>query len=1309
MGHNGNDAPRVISLLKELGGRPKEESLGMVPILLSSLKSDDPRVVTQSIISGTSLFCAVLEEMALQLHNSGQIGRWLEEIWAWMVKFKDAVSSILFEPCSLRAKMLAVKFLEICVLLLTSDVSGGEVPSIEGKDGSFNISQLVRGHSVLTASVLANESNKALGLLMEILQLKNGLHGSLKIVIINCLAAIAKNRPDHYSSILSALLNLDPSGSSMGGHPASIRYSLRTAFLGFLRCTNPSIVESRERLLRALQAMNPGETAEQLMRHVEKMSKNLERSRDIRPGKDDSLSGQAFIFGDSIKKRHMVQDDDYNVNPDGRPAKRTGFIAPVIPNQNFQMTSGIIQDDNAAADEGDDDDSALGGFYVKASVMDSDLAPLNEMINMIVALRAERERGNRPLDILVSRIEADLLADLVIECMKNLPIKGFPLYRNQGNVPINSQASSSSLSAQAEAGVPESVSVEYSALSSSRELTTAIVTSPTNLVSDLPSLPNISSDVKRDPRRDPRRLDPRRTAVPPSGLHSLPLNSEENNEFQSGLDHSLIRTKTALEVNKVENPVSLISKSEPEIPESPFKAKTDVWNPKETSIDNNHAVETVQTLELQGSSNLEDSATQAIDEEPVVSTPPDVTVSEDLPSSMVEADPCPSLSTTLISEDICHSRRTLPPFIELIDERRRAISKLAIMRIIGDQQSQSTSCSQARLQILARLVSLVTDGDDILTVLQQKMSSDYYRHKGHELAIKILYQLFTIIHSEFDEHATSVASSIYDNFLLSLARSVLDSLPSSDKSFGRLLAEAPYLPHSVIRLLEDLCHSHGYDQNGKDTFDGDRVTQGLGAVWSLILGRPLYRQACLDIALKCAVDSQDEVRAKAVRLVANKLYPLDYASEHIEHFAKSLLLSVVDQRGPEAELKQENSNEERKKPTREVFTFPIVPERCKKTGNLETSFSPCENTEVGVSGMDSTIGIQSLKAAPISTPTHVQHQTPLFFALCSKKPSLLQLVFDLYGGSPKAVKQSVHRHLPALVRTLGPSYSEILHIVSNPPEGSEDLIMLVLDILTENVTPAADLVAAVKHLYETKLKDAAILIPMLSSFSKDEVLPIFPQLVGLPLEKFQMALARILQGSAHTGPALTPVEVLVAIHGIVPEKDGIALRKITDACTACFEQRTVFTQQVLAKSLNLMVEQVPLPLLFMRTIIQAIDAFPNLVDFVMGILSKLVGRQVWKMPKLWPGFMKCLSQTPPHSYNVLLQDNTESSRPCQRHGAWSTPIRSSQHACIGDKQIDSWPSPYVILENKVLVHDPGLKISKWKRKLPNSERQKRAL
>lgn len=74
-----------------------------------------------------------------------------------------------------------------------------------------------------------------------------------------------------------------------------------------------------------------------------------------------------------------------------------------------------------------------------------------------------------------------------------------------------------------------------------------------------------------------------------------------------------------------------------------------------------------------------------------------------------------------------------------------------------------------------------------------------------------------------------------------------DSFPPSDKSFSRLLGEVPYLPNSVLKLLEDLCVHDGL---GKDIRDGDRITQGLGAVWSLILGRPPIRHSCLDIALK---------------------------------------------------------------------------------------------------------------------------------------------------------------------------------------------------------------------------------------------------------------------------------------------------------------------------------------------------------------------------------------------------------------------------------------------------------------------------
>jgi symplekin len=78
----------------------------------------------------------------------------------------------------------------------------------------------------------------------------------------------------------------------------------------------------------------------------------------------------------------------------------------------------------------------------------------------------------------------------------------------------------------------------------------------------------------------------------------------------------------------------------------------------------------------------------------------------------------------------------------------------------------------------------------------------------------------------------------------------LDSFPASDKSFSKLLGEVPFLPESALKILDDLCYSDVVDHDGKIIRDIERVTQGLGAIWSLILGRPQNRQGCLGIALK---------------------------------------------------------------------------------------------------------------------------------------------------------------------------------------------------------------------------------------------------------------------------------------------------------------------------------------------------------------------------------------------------------------------------------------------------------------------------
>ncbi|KAL7095340.1 hypothetical protein ACP275_10G018000 [Erythranthe tilingii] len=197
----------------------------------------------------------------------------------------------------------------------------------------------------------------------------------------------------------------------------------------------------------------------------------------------------------------------------------------------------------------------------------------------------------------------------------------------------------------------------------------------------------------------------------------------------------------------------------------------------------------------------------------------------------------------------------------------------------------------------------------------------------------------------------------------------------------------------------------------------------------------------------------------------------------------------------------------------------------------------------------------------------VQRCMSLYFALCTKKHSLLRQIFDVYKDTSKMAKQTVHRQIPLLVRTIGSS-RDLLDVVSDPPAGSEELIIQVVQTLTDGTVPSPELVSTIKRLYNIKLKDIDILIPILPSLPKDEVLLVFPHLV-----KFQVVLSRVLQGLNHSTPVLTPAEALIAIHGIDPDRDGIPLKKVTDACNACFEQQHIFTQQVLAKVLNQLVGQ----------------------------------------------------------------------------------------------------------------------------------------
>ncbi|KAM0841803.1 hypothetical protein ACQ4PT_058783 [Festuca glaucescens] len=502
------------------------------------------------------------------------------------------------------------------------------------------------------------------------------------------------------------------------------------------------------------------------------------------------------------------------------------------------------------------------------------------------------------------------------------------------------------------------------------------------------------------------------------------------------------------------------------------------------------------------------------------------------------------------------SQHVLPKLVvtnvDLTDEAKDLLQKEAFLRILARDKQEESCGSKARLPLLSHLGVEFPLELDPWALLQKHVLSDYVNNEAENLR---------------------------------------DMFPASDKSLGKLLCEIPYLPEGVLKLLEDLCSPGNNEKQDKDLQSGDRVTQGLSAVWNLIMLRPSNRDRCLEIALQSSINRLDEVRMKAVRLVANKLFPVASISKRIEEFANEKLNSVLE----------------------------VIP--AAESASASEMVTPEAHQDGGLENLSSVADAQTLMS--------------LYFALCTKKHSLLQRVFAIYGSLPQAAKQAVHKQVPILIRTIRSS-TDLLGIISDAPADSRELLMQVVQTLTDGVVPSQDLISSVKNLY-SKTKDVEFLFPVMAHLPKDEVMSVFPNIVNLPVDKFQVALSRILQGSPQHGPSLDPSEILIAIHVIDPEKEGIPLKKVIDACAACFEQRTIFTQQVLAKALNQLVEQIPLPLLFMRTVMQAIGAFPALVDFVMEIMSRLVSKQIWKYPKLWVGFLKCAILTKPQSYGVLLQ------------------------------------------------------------------------
>ncbi|KAL4443945.1 hypothetical protein ABPG75_011682 [Micractinium tetrahymenae] len=408
--------------------------------------------------------------------------------------------------------------------------------------------------------------------------------------------------------------------------------------------------------------------------------------------------------------------------------------------------------------------------------------------------------------------------------------------------------------------------------------------------------------------------------------------------------------------------------------------------------------------------------------------------------------------------------------------------------------------------------------------------------------------------------AGSPDGSLYERTLLQLLRGLQAALPPSSRVIARVLLEVPSLPQPAVRqFLEQLAAA-----------GPDWCTLALLAARDAILQRPPSQAALLELVLDACASPTSDTRSKAVRLVANRLFPDPGMAPHIEQAARRRLDAML---------------------------------------------------------------------------------CALYCALCTKKHSLLRHLFEVYAATSDGGRSAIQRNAGGLAKTLGASAPALLAVVADPPAGSLPLVLQMLHVLTEAAVPPPALVGACLQLHE-RCRDARVLVPALRGLDRSAALRLLPALLDLQPEQLRPALQRLvapLPAAAAAGggeaaqqeqpaaPAVvSPEELLSALHTLDHSRDAALLRKMMQGVTVCISSPALFPPEALAACINQLLTRVPLPQLFMRTVIQTVAAAPRLRAFVVGVLRQLAAKQIWKDATQWKGWLMCMQQTIPDSFSALL-------------------------------------------------------------------------
>ncbi|XP_042281920.1 symplekin [Thunnus maccoyii] len=436
---------------------------------------------------------------------------------------------------------------------------------------------------------------------------------------------------------------------------------------------------------------------------------------------------------------------------------------------------------------------------------------------------------------------------------------------------------------------------------------------------------------------------------------------------------------------------------------------------------------------------------------------------------------------------------------------------------------------------------------------------------------------FSLLYQEYNTYLGQLPTGLldsYDHCLYTLLSGLQEKPEQRDGLFTKLVLEAPIITESALEVIRRYCE------------DESRVYLGMTTLKELIIKRPSRQFQYLHVLLDLSSHEKEKVRTTALGFL-KRMYEKDHLRDYIEKFALNYMQLLVHPNPP------------------------------------SLLFGADKDTEV---------------AAPWTEET-VRQCLFLYLSLLPLNHRLVHELASVYTEAIADIKRSVLRAIEQPIRGMGMNSPELLLLVENCPKGAETLVTRCLHILTDKVPPSPELVERVRDLYHKRVPDVRFLIPVINGLEKNEVIQALPKLIKLNPIVVKEVFNRLLgtqhsEGSSSVSP-LTPGDLLIALHNIDSTKCD--MKSIIKATNLCFGEKNVYTSEVLAVVMQQLMEQSPLPMLLMRTVIQSLTMYPRLGGFVMNILSRLIAKQVWKYPKVWEGFVKCCQRTKPQSYSVLLQ------------------------------------------------------------------------